>query len=608
MSTPKQSEQFAEIEFCLQNYFRSHLLPVMQKAKAELQEKQVREIGEYNASFSGVMRSLAGHANNQPDDTLSYLRQTGEWNSKTAEDYVEMCKQHIAGSEIIQNDLARLADEWRKTLVLETGREEYDRLSQEMGGDLAIAYTDYRMEQLMIDRMVTDEMPKSSLEYIIRKGAEGSLLGLGTSLMKSPLQQEIDKRGEAAYQPTETEKGAGKAVSFGTDIIATGGVSSWGALVKLAGMEVAFDGLERLMDKPDGNNTLTVEQCISQGVFKSRENVFDGFRKQSMGIKPYEHPYILEVNDGLEHKMGILTEKSLWEKMADRQNEADKSLKIGYFSMPELNEKTPDSSASQQDPRYADVPIVVAPGKEEEYLALLETEENEEKERKNATAQAENEPAERPDSKSQVPQTPDMGQEHPTHENGWSELLATFGLDGLGGVGANLGYVISMLPNILTGVFTGKTQSIGLKNSLLPIASILMGMFIKNPMLKLLLIGMGGLNLMNKAGQEAIARQDKGIPPQTPKFRKYADEPLNPRICQPALQGSLLIATIDHVPCSIHLPDHVVTACQNGALPLNTLANAVLAKNDEMQRTAQDNYRSVENERNEGREHQVILK
>ena len=605
MSAPKQSERFAEIEFCLQNYFRTHLLSVMQKTKTELQEKQVREIGEYNTSFTGIMRSLAGNMNNQPDDTLLYLRQTGEWNSKTAEDYVEMCKQHIVSSKTIQNDLVCLTDEWRNTLVQEIGRVEYDRLSQEMGEDLALAYTNYRMEQLMIDRMVADEMPKSSLEYIIRKGAEGSLLGLGTSLTKSPLQQEIDERGEAVYQPTDAEKGAGKAVSFGTDVITTGGVASWGALVSLAGTEIAFSGLEKLIDKPTGSNAITVEQCISRGVFKQQENVFDGFRKQSMEMKSYEHPYILKVNDELNHKMSILTEKPLWAEMIDRQNGTDKSSKISHFGMQELNEKTPDSSASLRDPRYTDVPIVVAPGKEEEYLASLE---RQKQEGKNGTVPEDNEAMECLKRESQVSQSSEATQERPTYEKGWNELLATFGLNGLERIGTNFGYVISMLPDILTGVFTGKTQSIGLKSSLLPIASILIGMFIKNPMLKLLLIGMGGANLMNKVGQEAIARQNKELSPQTPRFRRYADEPLNPRICQPALQGNLLITTIDHVPCSIHLPNNVIAACQSGALPLNTLANAVLAKNDEMQRTAQDNYRNVENARSEGREHQVILK
>ena len=92
------------------------------------------------------------------------------------------------------------------------------------------------------------------------------------------------------------------------------------------------------------------------------------------------------------------------------------------------------------------------------------------------------------------------------------------------------------------------------------------------------------------------------------KRQVYADEPLNPRIANPVLQGNSLIAVIDKVPCSIQLTDNVVDAHRSGALPLNTLANAVLAKHDEMQQMAQQNYRAAEAERDEGRERTILLK
>ena len=86
MSKPRQTQHFAEIEYCLQNYFNSQLAPVMKEAQTYLTQKQVEEIGAYHASTAGVLRSLANGANGMPDDSLPYLRQTGEWNSKTTED------------------------------------------------------------------------------------------------------------------------------------------------------------------------------------------------------------------------------------------------------------------------------------------------------------------------------------------------------------------------------------------------------------------------------------------------------------------------------------------------------------------------------------------
>lgn len=46
--------------------------------------------------------------------------------------------------------------------------------------------------------------------------------------------------------------------------------------------------------------------------------------------------------------------------------------------------------------------------------------------------------------------------------NGWNGLLGMLGLDGMGDVTGNLGYVMAMLPDILLGAFTGKTQSLRL--------------------------------------------------------------------------------------------------------------------------------------------------
>ena len=56
------------------------------------------------------------------------------------------------------------------------------------------------------------------------------------------------------------------------------------------------------------------------------------------------------------------------------------------------------------------------------------------------------------------------------------------------------------------------------------------------------------------------------------------------------LQGRYLVANIDHVPCTIQLPDSVIGAYQSEALPLNTLANAILAKNAQMRQVAAVQY------------------
>ena len=170
-------------------------------------------------------------------------------------------------------------------------------------------------------------------------------------------------------------------------------------------------------------------------------------------------------------------------------------------------------------------------------------------------------------------------------------MMQSFGLDGFADIGRNMGYVLAMLPDVIVGLFTGKTRSLNMDNSLLPLASIMAGMFVRNPIPKMLLIGIGGANLINKAGHEVLERtQNESTAHSRISYKPYDDEPLNSRISNPTLQGHCLIAHIDNVPYTIQLPNKVMDAYQAGALPINTLANAILAKSDRMRQIASEQY------------------
>lgn len=186
-----------------------------------------------------------------------------------------------------------------------------------------------------------------------------------------------------------------------------------------------------------------------------------------------------------------------------------------------------------------------------------------------------------------------------THSDGWGNFLSQIGFGGIDGTFKNLGYSLSMLPDVLVGLFTGRTKSLNLKNTMIPLAAVFAGLFVKNPIIKTLLIGLGGLNLVNRGAQEALTWQKEEEEANNTKkvtYRQYADEPLNPRIVNPILQGNNLVATIDNVPCTIQLTDNVANAYRAGALSLNTLANAILQKNDSMKQYAQtetEEYRQL---------------
>ena len=604
MSTIKNPTRFAELEYCLQGYFDGKLAPVMKQVRDELTHKQLEERGRYQSSLAGVLASANPYVNN----TEFVLKQTGKWNSKTTEDYLAMCNQKIWKDKNIVKDLALLAGEWRNAVVKEIGRSKYDALSKACGEDLAYAYVAQRMEDLMIGKLVKDNTPKSTMDYILRKAAQNSIWGLQEELMKSPLTAEIEARGEKAYKPSKTEKFAGRATASVVDAVTMGGIGSWKSLATLVGSDMA---LGYILDSKKGNGEQRKEQVmelsISKGVFGQNGNAFTGFRSQAKKVNATDNGYVKTLNSKLHNKIHI--PQKAFTPMAWTDNS---------FKFPFQKEQE-----KRNDPKYKNVPLIVAPGKEDAYL--------EEKAKHDAAkiAEAERIIKERNETEAlqedaEQQQSEDTQQEQPERDNsnGWEGLLKNFGLNGFSDIGNNLGYVIAMLPDILVGLFTGKTQSLGLKDNMMPIAAILAGMFVKNPLLKMTLIGMGGANLLNKAGHEALANKRESndgnavsydnTTSQAVQYKSYPDEPLNPRIVNPVLQGNCLVATIDRVPYTIQLPEHVVGAYQAGALPLNTLANAVLAKSDQMRQMAERNYgeqevRSVRNEAMENAEQREVI-
>ena len=600
MGEIKHTERFAEIERIFGDYFNSHFAPVMRDTQSYLNRKQVEEMAEYSTSMAGILSSMAS-AQNPMMDPYQTLKVTGEWNSKTTEDYLAMVKEKIANNKDVQVDLALMANEWRTAVVDEIGRERYDCLSEQLGSDLAYAYTEYRIGELMMGKMVKDSMPKSSVEYIMRKAAQNTLLGLGTTLNQSPLAAEIEQRGEAAYNPSKLEKGTSTVIGAGIDAIMLGGAGSWAGFAKFVGVDLAFSALTSSKDKT--GNTASVEDCISKGVFGSDKNVFDRFRKEAKEIRANDNPYIIATNERLTKKIPI------------------QSFDFRDWMSHNAQAKMPfDFIAGQKikDERYKDIPMVIAPEYMETYLQDMEKKEevkgqptlasNPGQSGNTHTAQSvqqanETETVEesREDTAIESEQSQQAGRTANTNENGWGDFFSTLGLSGMGDISKNLGYVLAMLPDILVGMFTGRTKSLDFGDNVLPIASIVAGIFIKNPILKMMMIGLGGANLLNKAGHEALGwerDEDNGlnIGNRSVRYRVYADEPLNPRISGPILQGNNLIATIDHVPCTIQLPEKVVSAYNAGALSLNTLANAILAKSDRTQQLMSQNYEENDRE------------
>ena len=452
--------------------FKTKVLPIMDKVMRDLRLKQSEEMAIHTSSLPYIMAGAAGPDGGMSAQaaSLASLRYTGKWNSKHTEDYVQMVK-----------------DELKKQHIAVTPE----------------------IEKMMIEKMIKDEIPKSSIDYIMRKAATNTIFFLPQALNKSPLENHITAQAEKRYNPSTLEKGTGYVLGAAADYMTMGGIGgSWSGAAKFVGVDLALNA------------------AIDKVGAKENDDV----------------PLIIAPEHRAEYKA----------TQAKRNQEQPK---------PKPKENTPTVERTTE--------TQVQPVKEQKEVAQTQ-----------------------PEAQQEQPQQ--------TNQNGWSGLLSSVGLNGISDIGHNLGYVLAMLPDMLVGIFTGKTKSLGLKDNMLPLASIVAGMFVRNPILKMVLIGMGGLNLLNKAGHEALDNH-KGVSygqggnaNVRGNYKVYEDEALNARISQPQIKGNCLIATIDKVPCTIALPDRVVDAYNQGALPLNTLANAVLVKNDQMRQIAAENYAASE--------------
>lgn len=558
---------FAEVENSLLDCFNRSVAPIMEGVQRELGDRQAREMVEYSRSAAGILSGMAASAN-LGSAPYANLKHTGQWNSKTVEDYVDICREQLDDSVALADNLSLISDNWREAVIAQIGRKHYDKLSNRLGCDLANAYVSHRINQLMVEKLVDARIPRSSAEYIIRKVGETSIFGLPQTMQRTPLAAEIDRRSEAAYNPSGIEKTTGFILGSATDALALGGAGSWAKLAKFVGIDLAANVAVGHILPENSTSDDKVELCISKGVFGSDSNVFTEFR-----------------NEAKRMNTAKISNLSNMAQSTFMPQNGDNSSPIGFsFNPAEELERQQQAQARKQQ----NVPMVVAPGHEEEFRQMNKPTVS----FASATAPQSSESGSNngnngENNESTAPQSPEGDQSQ--NLSGWDTFLSNMGLNGATDIGKNLGYSLAILPDLLVGVLTGKTDSLSLiKDNIVPIAAVVAGMFTGNPLLKLLLMGLGGFNLMNKVGHASL--QTGNVPTTQNRYKTYEDEPLNPRISNPAITGNSMVMDIDRVPHTVQLPDTVVEAYNAGALPLNVLANAILARQDMSRRMASQNY------------------
>ena len=668
--TDKQNIQnlqnFAEVEFMIDQYFDKHLQKLVDKNYKDLREKQSVELAKSYQEKSSRFMADPSIAMQQ---AMIEVNNSGKWNTKHTEDLVKTVEGSIYNNKNQKEDITSLMEQWKACVVARLGQARYDQLSKEAGGDLAAHYMAERINEKIFRRLAKLGAPKSTLEYVFTTGIKETFVGfLSLSSVPSKSQSEGDLRLEQEQEALFSDKArnTGRAIGFIGDML-TPGVGLSGKAIKtvisagakgiaktlaMPAADLAFRShIYGEMDKERKNNpnyTKEYSKVIfgdERALTELRTSACTGVTNKSTGVniinsalnnkvlakttdnaivQSEKNALVKLFNGNSENAMAIMSEycREMNIKVSDakpapgwmaqkseeflitnaayytaltmemkRKGIGSKMIGNQMMTLQEVAQKGYDYGRACYDKQLAVVNKMVKQAEQEE-RAVQEVQARqvamyEQQQQYQAQQLVQQEQV-------QVPQIV-----KPTKENmgGWGNMMDQLGLKGLGDIGNNMGYIFSMLPDMLLGMFTGQTKSVHLKDNMFPIAAIVAGFFIKNPLLKMLLIGLGGANLLNKAGHEYMERD--GLTPAPRQVRTYDDEILDSRIGQPVMKGRTLVASIDGVPNVITIDDATAAAYEDGKIPLNTLCNAVLRKYDEQRAEISRAYEKTRSEQEE---------
>lgn len=722
----RNNQHFGELEYCFNQYFSKYCAPVIAKDYRYYHRKQTEEFYKaYNempanigagSVMQGMIRVQTANVN---------ASSSGKWNKKNLDDFIGGVVNKIVAGKNFQKDWGHLIDRYRESLIAKLGTKGYIRVEEELEKvekrkfvDPAVHYGQIRFMELLKEHLARTDMPKSSLEYILKEGANSSIMmTLAGRFMRgrdlSPAEEENRELGNKLYKPSKVEKAGAFAFGAVMDAPALDVVGSVAAVplkaaakgaagYALKGGAVKFGGwLEEKAAYKVATKASYVKGLISgaavdagfnywasskisldaakkqysRAVF-GNEDTLGKYQKGALGYRKSGTEYISNVNDGLGKKIKVapirphvsdsVTHKDSGQLLTATNGNSRKLLKTittalshqalpydrrapipawmlnktakqcrafatSFFSIAKqmstqglpvwnLNGKNMTlAQVSQRASDYARAAVQIDKINAEKQAARMAVynrnhQESRQERKSNEVTKAYtavSQSASQPVVSSAVSSSEPLNTQHyqdmamgtqqiknPMSEtspysnmlqtSGWGKYLDNAGLNGFSDVTKNLGYVFAMLPDMLISMFTGKSSSFTIGNNILPLAAVAAGMFSHNPLLKLMLMGFGGVNLLNNAGHEALGLS---TPKATPRnYKQYADEPLNPRLNNVFMKGRSLIADIDNRPVVINISDTVVDAYEKKAIPLNTLANAVLRKYDENRSVASNTY------------------
>ena len=601
------------------NIFKSEVLPVLKEEQHKMEEAKKKELLKHQSSLGRNMLGGIGPdggmtATSLYDNTINI---TGEWNKKTADDYLNAVKESLSKKGI--------------------------KVTPEI-------------EQQMIDYLVEQKLPKSTFEYIVYKIQERNFLSSSLSTTKTPLEGHIKQEAEKEYDPSIITELVGETTAFISNAIATVGQGAVASFVgqtilnkatssidnseeqqkkyieekkKQANKEIAAANKKEVsipawMMKQMGINNISeasnnqlikaqewsyknalsyrkkIHEAVSEGkiaVKASGKSDYISLTEATIQAKQYEafqHALEHEITNRMNHPQWMM------EKMGfkDISQATDKQLHMAAqwasdnakMYRNKINQATLNGQFTvKASGKNAQISIDEATARAMQYEAFAKASKAEINNRKVVSPVNYDHIEEAHDNENSMTtystgNTVQQNQTANADYSGWNNMMSEVGFKGSVDTMKNLGLSLANLPEMLISLFSGKMRNEGLTSgTILPFALIMCGIFSKNPMLKIPLLLLGATNLLNKSTQFVLEQNGQQKEEKSSvNYKQYADEPLDQRLKNPQIEGNVLLVDIDNIPRIVTLPPTVVDAYRKGALPLNTLANKILNRADQL--------------------------
>jgi len=615
--------------------FASKVVPIMDKMAEELGRKQNEELSSVSPLAFASPTIPAASLNMRTE----FVRRYGEWNSKTTEDYLKM--------------------------VIEELKRQHIKV-------------DTVMEEKMVDYLIEKEVPKSSVEYVLKNGLFDSMLFGSAFQPKSKLDAHIRSESNDRYDASWKEKGAVFLTNMALDSPTMLTPNGWATAAVFVGdlivgvkknVDVSVkagkwkeEEAQKAVDELDSalKASVTVPQWMMQKHFgkgsslstlsepatdeqlmklqtafnwsmknmefyknEAKKAVDNGCRTITISGKKislydatirareyeeYGKTLVQKANelqrmkiageysaDGVTLVPRWLYMKAGIKSSADLDEATDKQLQNAlHFSESnrKVYERELEKSMKQDFVLMAGIKI----GKQEisfndavirieQYKAFEDSIKEEQRRRIEGVKVSEAE-EQSVSITSSVDETNVQSQTTQAGTDGWKQMLSSYGLTGgKHSMFDHLGYTLATMPDMLYNFFSGKSNALDLnKQTMIPFAAILLGLFVHNPILKFALIGLGGGNLLSRLHSEQIDKMEQGNTTRSvssySEFVQYQNQELNPRISNVKIENGVFFADVDRVPCVVQLTKNLASSVESGALPLNTLADAMLSKID----------------------------